>query len=181
MCVHMYTYICKYGYIYIMYIHMCIYVYVMGVTKMGNIVPRAGFELTSLAFWTSVLPLHHTGSLISPIYPRLPIYAAPCLRDQCRLLHSFPFNCKSFNAYNYIYSGNDLLCTYMDGVGSTTIQLITCIGSWSWQPVSWVWWKWEILCLEWESNPHVAFWSSVLSLHHIGSLISRLYPPHLSM
>ena len=29
---------------------------VMAVTKMGNIVPRAGFEPASLAFWTSVLP-----------------------------------------------------------------------------------------------------------------------------
>ena len=29
---------------------------VMGVMKMGNIVPRAGNETTSLAFWASVLP-----------------------------------------------------------------------------------------------------------------------------
>ena len=40
---------------------------VVGVMKMGNIVPRAGIELTSLAFQTSVLQLHHVGSLMSCI------------------------------------------------------------------------------------------------------------------
>ena len=34
---------------------------VMGVTTMGNTVPRVGFEPTSLAFRASVLPLHHIG------------------------------------------------------------------------------------------------------------------------
>ena len=33
----------------------------MGVTKMGNIVPRAGIGPTSLAFRASVLPLCHIG------------------------------------------------------------------------------------------------------------------------
>ena len=32
---------------------------VVGVMKMGNIVPRAGIKLTSLAFRASVLPLNH--------------------------------------------------------------------------------------------------------------------------
>ena len=32
---------------------------VVGVMKMGNIVPRLGFEPTSLALQASVLPLHH--------------------------------------------------------------------------------------------------------------------------
>ena len=41
----------------------------IGVMKMGNIVPRAGLEPTSLAFWASVLPLHHLGPLMSPLYP----------------------------------------------------------------------------------------------------------------
>ena len=50
----------------------------MDVTKMGNIVPRAGIEPTSLAFCVSVLPLHH-------IYPRPPAYVALCLKGQCRL------------------------------------------------------------------------------------------------
>ena len=59
---------------------------VMGVMKMGNIVPRAEYKPTSLAFWDTALPLHHIGSLMSPLYPQLPVYAAFCLRDQCRLL-----------------------------------------------------------------------------------------------
>ena len=45
--------------------------------KMGNIVPRAGLKHTSLAF--------RMGSLMSPLYPCPPVYAAPCLRGQCRL------------------------------------------------------------------------------------------------
>ena len=52
----------------------------MGVMKMGNIVPRAGPKPTSLAFRASVLPLHHVGSLMSPLSPRLPVYTAHCLR-----------------------------------------------------------------------------------------------------
>ena len=31
--------------------------YVMGVMKMGNTVPRAGIELTPVAFWASVLTI----------------------------------------------------------------------------------------------------------------------------
>ena len=34
---------------------------VVGVTKFRNIVPRAGIGSISLAFWASVLPLHHIG------------------------------------------------------------------------------------------------------------------------
>ena len=37
---------------------------VVGLMKIGNIVPRVGLEPTSLSFQTSVLPLHHIGSLI---------------------------------------------------------------------------------------------------------------------
>ena len=48
---------------------------------MGNIVPGAGLEPTSLAFPASVLPLRYVGSLMSPLYPRLPVYAAPCSAD----------------------------------------------------------------------------------------------------
>ena len=32
------------------------YMHVVGVMKMGNTVPGAGLESTSLAFWASVLP-----------------------------------------------------------------------------------------------------------------------------
>ena len=45
---------------------------VMCVMKMGNIVPRVGPEQTSLAFWASVLPLHHICSLMSPQFPHPP-------------------------------------------------------------------------------------------------------------
>ena len=69
------------------------HVRVMGTLKMGNIVLRAGLELTWLPFWTSVVPLHHIGSMMSPRYPHSTVYAASCLRDQFRLLHSPPWNC----------------------------------------------------------------------------------------
>ena len=42
---------------------------VVGVMKMGNIVPRARIKPTSLAFRASVLPLHNVGSQMSPLYP----------------------------------------------------------------------------------------------------------------
>ena len=49
---------------------------VMGMTKMGNIVPRVGVEPTSVGFWASVLQLYQEASLMSPLYPLLPVYAA---------------------------------------------------------------------------------------------------------
>ena len=54
--------------------------------KMGNTVPRAGFERTSLAFQASVLSFHDIGSLMSP---RPSVYVAIYLRGQCRLLHIY--------------------------------------------------------------------------------------------
>ena len=60
----------------------------MGGMKIGNIVPRAGIKPASLAFWASVLRLQYIAPLMSPLYPRLPVYAAPCLGNQCRLLQS---------------------------------------------------------------------------------------------
>ena len=56
---------------------------------MRNIVPRAGIKPTYLAFQASVLPLHYVGSLMSQIYPYLPVYAAPCHRGQLTLLRLF--------------------------------------------------------------------------------------------
>ena len=66
---------------------------VVGVMKMGNIVPRAGLESTSLVFWDSMLPLHHVGSLMSPLFPQPPVYSARCLRGQCRLLQLYRSLC----------------------------------------------------------------------------------------
>ena len=63
--------------------------YIVGVMKMRNTVPRSGLKHTSLAFGASVLPLYHVGSLMSPLYPCLPVHTAPCLRGQCRLLHIY--------------------------------------------------------------------------------------------
>ena len=73
---------------------------VVGVMQMGNIVPRAGLEPTSLAFWASVLPLHHVGSLMSALCQCLPVYAAPCLRGQCTLLQ---YDVYLVFQYIYIY------------------------------------------------------------------------------
>ena len=55
---------------------------VMGEMKLVNTVPRAGLEPTSLAF----RPFHHIGSLMLPLFPCPPVYVAPCLRSQCRLV-----------------------------------------------------------------------------------------------
>ena len=56
--------------------------------KMGNIVPRAGIEPTSLAFRANV------GFLMSPLYPYPPVHAAPCFRGQCRLPHKYKPVCQ---------------------------------------------------------------------------------------
>ena len=48
---------------------------VVGVMKIRNIVPRAGNKPTSLAFRAGVLPLYHVGYLMSPLFPRPPVYA----------------------------------------------------------------------------------------------------------
>ena len=53
---------------------------------MGNSVPRAGIEPTYLAFQASVLAFDHIGTLMSSLYPHPPVYAAPFLRDQGRLI-----------------------------------------------------------------------------------------------
>ena len=37
-------------------------------------------------------------SLMSPLYPHPPDYVALCHRGQCRLLQTYPWNCKSFSA-----------------------------------------------------------------------------------
>ena len=58
---------------------------VMGMVKMENIVP---IEPISLAFRASVLPFHNVGSLMLPLDPCVPAYAAPCLRGKCRLLQT---------------------------------------------------------------------------------------------
>ena len=147
---------------------------VVGEMKMGNIVPRVEIEPTSLAFWASVLLLHHVGSLISPLYPRLPVYTAPCLRRQCKPLHSSPWNCNSFNSYNYIHAGNGLthrqgrfnnhtthsLYRIMD-MATIVMDVMKIVNTMS------------RVGLKLTS---LTFRASVLPLHNVGSLMSPLYP-----
>ena len=72
-------------------VHVCHLMYnVMIVMKILNIDPRAIIELTSLAFRASMLtitPPKLPG--MSSGYPRLPVYAAPCLGGQCRLIYTY--------------------------------------------------------------------------------------------
>ena len=62
---------------------------VMGMMKLGNIVPRGGIEPTYLSLWASVLTITPLGFLIPTSYPRLLVYAVLCLRGQYRLLHIY--------------------------------------------------------------------------------------------
>ena len=65
----------------------------MDVTKMGNIVPRAGLKCRSLEFQANVLPLHNVSSLKSPLYPCPPVYVALCLRGQCSTRTKYMYIC----------------------------------------------------------------------------------------
>ena len=64
---------------------------VVGMMKLGNTMPMVGVEPTCLAFQASIPPLHHIGSLMTPLYPCPPVCAASCLKSQCRLLYSSPW------------------------------------------------------------------------------------------
>ena len=54
-----------------MYIYK--YISVVGEMKIGNIVPRAGTKPTFLAFQANV---YHIGSMMSPLFSCIPVYAA---------------------------------------------------------------------------------------------------------
>ena len=62
------------------------------VMKMGNTVSIAELEPTFLSVQASVLAICHISSLMSPLFPCLPVYTIPCLKGQCRLLYSSPWN-----------------------------------------------------------------------------------------
>ena len=120
-----------------------------------------------LAFLNSVLTIpphrlpwcHH----YTPAYLAIQLLTSEVSADfYTRLI----WNCKSCNTYNYIHTGNILTYAYTtDNQGSTTIQSVACTGSWSQKPVSWVWWNWEILCLELGIKPKsLAFRTSVLPI-----------------
>ena len=87
---------------------------VVDVTKMGKTVLRVGLKPRSLAFQARILSLHHKGCLLSLLYPHRPVYAAPCLRDRWRHLHSSPWNCKYCNAYNRIHVFLFCFCCVMN-------------------------------------------------------------------
>ena len=53
--------------------------------KIGNIVPRVGIELTSLAFWASGLTMEPPRLPDVTTLPS-PVYRAPCLRGTGSLL-----------------------------------------------------------------------------------------------
>ena len=103
---------------------------VMGVTKMVNIVPRAGLEPPSLTFRARVLPLCHIGSLMSPLYPRPTVHAAPCLRGQHRLLHSFDAPCLFLSVELFNHTSHQLqspACTDLDRLPCFATMAITIV------------------------------------------------------
>ena len=73
----------------------------MGVMTMGNNVPRSGLKPTFLAFWASMLPFHHIGSLTSLLYPCPHVYVA--------LLHqrSVQSTTKLYIPMSYVYNINE--------------------------------------------------------------------------
>ena len=81
----------------------CVYVGVVAVKKMGNTVPRVGLEPTSLA--SGPVCYHYTmeASLMSPLSPCLPVYAAPYLRGQCRLPHIYIYTYVWLHYINTLY------------------------------------------------------------------------------
>ena len=144
--------------------------FVVGVMKMGNIVPRMAIEPMYLA---SVLPLHHVGYLMSPIYPHIAVYAAPCLRGQCRLLHSPSCNCKSFNAYNYMQAMALHIQTqdrFKNHTGYSLYRIMVMA-----MHIVNVMKMGNIVPRAGIEPIPLAFWACVLALHHIGSLVSPLY------
>ena len=141
----------------------------MCVMKMGNIVPRARIEPTSLAFQVSVQLLHHVGSLMSPLYLRLPVYADQRSAQSTTLI-------SLFNADNYIHTGNGLTYTHTQDrfnnhtacslyrimVTATSVMCVIKMGN--------------IVPRARLEPTSLASRASVLPLHHIGSPMSLLYP-----
>ena len=76
---------------------MCVYAYmyifVMGVMKMGNFVPRAWIELKSLAFWTSML------TITPHMFPDVTTVPMPTY-----LCSSLPERLVQTTTYVYIYT-----------------------------------------------------------------------------
>ena len=137
--------------------------------KMGNIVPREGIETTSLTFWSNVLPLHQVGSVMSALYPHLPVYAAPYLRGY----YTHPTGIASLLMLTIICIQAMVLHIHTQGRfnnhSACSLYRILVMA-----PVLWMWWKWEILCLEQESDPHL--WHAQPVCHHYTILMPSPYP-----
>ena len=73
---------------------------------MGNILPRAGLETTSLAFQARVLPLHHIGSMMSPGYPGVCVCVSVCV-CVC-VCGSLPQRSMQTTALIYLSQRNDI-------------------------------------------------------------------------
>ena len=84
--------------------------YVVAVMKMGKIVLRVGIEPTSLAFWASVI-LHHIGSLMSPPYPRLPVYAAQRSVQTTTYIYIYISTVSDYFQSVYISMFSSIFCT----------------------------------------------------------------------
>ena len=80
---------------------------VMGVMKIGNTVPRVGLKPTSLAFRSRVLPSHHIGFLMSPVYVAL------CLSGQFRLLHTYKYVHVHLRIYAHVFTCIYAYCVYV--------------------------------------------------------------------
>ena len=79
---------------------------------MGNTAPRAGLKPHLWHFGQVCYRCTTQPSLMPPLSPCPPVYAAPCLRGQCSLLHLCSWNCNLFNAYDYMRTGNGLTYIY---------------------------------------------------------------------
>ena len=146
----------------------------MGEMKMGNIVSKVGSESTSLASQASVLPLCHVDSLMSALCPCLPVYAASCLRGQCRLIHSSHCNYKSFTSYDYIHRGSGLIYTYTGQVQQPNSgQLVQDPGHGNQSCACDENWKY---CAQSGNRTHISgIPVRALPLHHVCAQMSPIY------
>ena len=73
------------------YTHINIYkyVYVLGITQMGNIVPTADLK-AHFCHSSDNITINSLSRIADAITLSMPTYLIPGMRDQCRLLHNVP-------------------------------------------------------------------------------------------